>query len=186
MRFDIIKESQRFADSEVTAKLTPATLKDTATSELLELVPLLRRLSRRFERITAAVEHGQFSANVRLLADPRDRAVLSGYLHQAMVCVLAAATGLMAVILLASQGGPLIEHGVRLYAVFGYNLLVISAILAIRVLFVGSSAVPDDPLAGILRAAGLSIRDNSLKSGDCGQRRILILLAAPVRCALRY
>jgi ubiquinone biosynthesis protein len=48
--------------------------------------------------------------------------------------VLAATTGIMAVVLLASQGGPLISQGVRLYAVFGYNLLVISAVLAIRVL----------------------------------------------------
>jgi ubiquinone biosynthesis protein len=135
--FDIIKESQNFADSEVAAKLTPATLKDAATSEVLELVPLLRRLPRRFDRITAAAERGQLFANVRLLADPRDRALFTGYLHQAMVCILAAATGLMAAILLASQGGPLIGQGVRLYAVFGYNLLVISAVLMIRVLFAG-------------------------------------------------
>ena len=47
---------------------------------------------------------------------------------------LAAATGIMAVVLLASQGGPLLSQGVRLYAVFGSNLLVISAVLAIRVL----------------------------------------------------
>jgi ubiquinone biosynthesis protein len=40
----------------------------------------------------------------------------------------------MAIVLLASQGGPLLSQGVRLYAVFGYNLLVISAVLAIRVL----------------------------------------------------
>jgi ubiquinone biosynthesis protein len=135
--FEIIKESQRFADSEVAAKLTPATLKDAAAREVLELVPLLRRLPRRFDRITAAAERGQLFANVRLLADQRDRAVFSGYLHQAMVCILAAATGLMAAILLASQGGPLIGQGVRLYAVFGYNLLVISAVLMIRVLFAG-------------------------------------------------
>jgi ubiquinone biosynthesis protein len=132
--FDIIGESQRFADSEITAQLTPVNLKDAATKEALELVPLLRRLPRRFDRITAAIERGQLS-KVRLLADPRDREVISAYLHQALVCVLAATTGIMAVVLLASQGGPLISQNVRLYAVFGYNLLVISAVLAIRVLF---------------------------------------------------
>jgi ubiquinone biosynthesis protein len=41
----------------------------------------------------------------------------------------------MAVVLLVSTGGPLISQSVRLYAVFGYNLLVISAVLMIRVLF---------------------------------------------------
>jgi ubiquinone biosynthesis protein len=133
-RFDIIRESQGFADSEIAAQLAPVSLKDAAIKEVLELVPLLRRLPRRFDRITAAIERGQLS-KVRLLADPRDREVFSGYLHQAVVCVLAATTGIMAVVLLASQGGPLISQSVRLYAVFGYNLLVISAILAIRVLF---------------------------------------------------
>jgi hypothetical protein len=87
------------------------------------------------EGIADDAERGQLSANIRLLADPRDREVLSGYLHQALVCALAATTGIMAVVLLASQGGPLISQGVRLYAVFGYNLLVISAALMIRVLF---------------------------------------------------
>jgi ubiquinone biosynthesis protein len=132
--FDIVRESQRFSDTEITAQLAPVDLKDAAIKEVLELVPLLRRLPRRFDRITAAVERGQLSANVRLLADPRDQDVFSGYLHQALEGVLAATTGIMATVLLASQGGPLISQGVRLYAVFGYNLLVISAVLAIRVL----------------------------------------------------
>jgi ubiquinone biosynthesis protein len=132
--FDIIRESQRFSDTEITARLAPVDLKDVAIKEVLELVPLLRRLPRRFDRITTAIERGQLSANVRLLADPRDQEVVSGYLHQALEGVLAATVGIMAVVLLASQGGPLISQGVRLYAVFGYNLLVISAVLAIRVL----------------------------------------------------
>jgi ubiquinone biosynthesis protein len=134
--FDFVSESQRFAGTEVTAQLTQADIKDAATRELLELVPLLRRLPRRFDRITAALERGQLSTNVRLLADERDQATFAGYLHRAMVCVLAATTGIMAVVLLASNGGPLISPGVRLYAVFGYNLLVIFAVLAIRVLFI--------------------------------------------------
>jgi ubiquinone biosynthesis protein len=133
--FDIIRESQRFADDEITAQLAPLDLKDAAIKEVLELAPLLRRLPRRFDRITAAIERGQLSTNVRLLADPRDQQVFSGYLHEAFVCVLAATTGIMAAVLLTSQSGPLVSQGVRLYAVFGYNLLVISAVLAIRVLF---------------------------------------------------
>jgi ubiquinone biosynthesis protein len=133
--FDIVSEAQRFADHEITAELRSLSPKDIAINELAELVPLLRRMPRRFDRITAAIERGQLSANIRLLADTRDQEVFSGYLHQALVCALAATTGIMAVVLLASQGGPLLSQGVRLYAVFGYNLLVVSAVLGIRVLF---------------------------------------------------
>jgi len=134
--FDIVAESQRFAGREVSAQLTQGDIKDAAAKELLELAPVLRRLPRRFDRITAAVERGQLSTNVRLLADERDQATFAGYLHRAMVCVLAATTGIMAVVLLASNAGPLISPGVRLYAVFGYNLLVIFAVLMIRLLFI--------------------------------------------------
>ena len=134
--FDVIRESQGFTETEIAAQFAPVDLKEMAIKEVLELVPLLRRLPRRFDRITAAVERGQLSTNVRLLADPRDQEIISGYLHQAVVCVLAATAGISAAILLTSQGGPLLSPGVRLYAVFGYNLLLISAILAIRVLFV--------------------------------------------------
>jgi ubiquinone biosynthesis protein len=110
--------------------------KDAAAKELLELLALLRRLPRRFDRITAALERGQLSTNTRLLADQRDQATFAGFLHRAMVCVLAATTGIMAVVLLASHGGPLISQGIRLYVVFGYNLLLIFAVLTIRLLFV--------------------------------------------------
>ena len=70
----------------------------------------MRRLLRRFDRITAAIERGQPSTNVRWLPDPRDREVIHSYLHQALECVLAATSGIMAVVLLASPGGPLISH----------------------------------------------------------------------------
>jgi hypothetical protein len=63
--FDMVSESQHFADTEVTAQLAPVNLKDAGKKELLELVPLLRRLPRRFDRITAAIERGQLSTHVR-------------------------------------------------------------------------------------------------------------------------
>jgi ubiquinone biosynthesis protein len=64
----------------------------------------------------------------------------------------------MAVVLLASQGGPLISQSVRLYAVFGYNLLVISAVLAIRVLFARARwpRGPEDRPGGIAPSPGVS------------------------------
>jgi len=117
--FDIIRESQSFSDTEITAQLAPVDLRDVAIKEVLELAPSLRRLPRRFDRITAAIERGQLSTNVRLLADPRDQEVFSGYLHQALVCVLAATTGIMAVVLLASQGSAYLP---RCAAVRGLRL----------------------------------------------------------------
>ncbi len=47
---------------------------------------------------------------------------------------LAATSGIMAVLMLGLHGGPAITKTVTLYAFFGYCLLVIAAILALRVL----------------------------------------------------
>ena len=70
------------------------------------VAPMLRRLPRRFDRITAAVEGGRLNVNVRLLADERDRTTVTGWLHQLTITVLAATAGLLAVVLLAIKGGP--------------------------------------------------------------------------------
>jgi ubiquinone biosynthesis protein len=71
---------------------------------------------------------------VRLFADDRDRRHVTGLLHQVLVTVLGATAGIMAVLLLGTGGGPSVTPTVSLYELFGYNLLVVSAVLSLRVL----------------------------------------------------
>jgi ubiquinone biosynthesis protein len=51
-----------------------------------------------------------------------------------LVTFIAAAAGIMAVLMIALHGGPALTSSVSLYSFFGYCLLVIAAILAVRVL----------------------------------------------------
>ena len=51
-----------------------------------------------------------------------------------LAVALAATSGVMAVLMLGLHSGPAITQTVTLYAFFGYCLLVIAAILALRVL----------------------------------------------------
>ena len=51
-----------------------------------------------------------------------------------LLTFLAAASGIMAVLLIGLHGGPNVTRTVTLYAFFGYCLLVTAAILAVRVL----------------------------------------------------
>ncbi|WP_129664440.1 ABC1 kinase family protein [Phytoactinopolyspora endophytica] len=132
--FNLISETRSLASGYMTEQLAPDQLKQSATEELARLVPVLRRLPRRVERIANAAEHGRLGLNVRFLADERDRAVITGLLHEILVAFIAATTGIMAVILLGMGGGPEITEDVSLHELIGYNLLVISAILALRVL----------------------------------------------------
>jgi len=134
--FDIVAESRTFASGQLHSQLDPAALHRTATDELLALLPVLRRLPRRADRITGALETGRLSLNVRLFADQRDRRVVTTMLHQVLLAFLGATTGIMGVLLLGTTGGPRVSTSVSLFGVIGYNLLVVSFVLVLRVLFI--------------------------------------------------
>jgi ubiquinone biosynthesis protein len=129
--FDMVAESRGFAGAKLASSLPHA-----VGEELSALLPLLGRLPRRADRIAGALEHGRLGVNVRLLADERDRRVLTTLVHQGLLAFVAAALGLMSVLLLAARGGPLVTATVTLYQLLGYNLLVVSLLLVLRVLFV--------------------------------------------------
>lgn len=133
--FNIVTEARAFATSHLTSQLTGTSLRETATAELMSLLPMLRRLPRRIDRISSALEQGRFSVNVRLFSDERDRRYASGLLHQLVLTFLAAAAGFMAVYLLGSDEGPPFVADVSLYQLFGYNILLIGCVLALRVLY---------------------------------------------------
>jgi ubiquinone biosynthesis protein len=59
---------------------------------------------------------------------------VTGLLQQVLPTVLGASAGLMAVLLLGTPGGPQVTTSVSLFQLFGYNLLVICAVLVLRVL----------------------------------------------------
>jgi ubiquinone biosynthesis protein len=132
--FDILTDAGRFTADYLAAQLSPAALRKTATDELISLVPMLRRLPRRLDRISGSLEHGRLSINVRLLADESDRRYVTGLVHQLVLAFLAATLGVMSVLMLGLHGGPSVTHSVTLYAFFGYCLLVFAGVLALRVL----------------------------------------------------
>ncbi|MEU9835701.1 AarF/UbiB family protein [Streptosporangium sp. NPDC048047] len=134
--FDIVAEARAFSTRHLAEQTDPGRVRQALTAEMLDLLPMLRRLPRRVERIVGAAENGRFGLNVRLFADERDRRHVTGLLHQVLVTVLSATTGLMAALLLGAGPGPRVTPDVGLHQLIAYNLLVISAILALRVLVV--------------------------------------------------
>src|SRR3954451_12977061 len=87
--FDLVAESRAFAAEELAERLRPEALRRAATDEFLSLLPLLRRVPRRLDRIGAALEEGRFAVDVRLFADDRDRRVVTGPVHQVLLAVVA-------------------------------------------------------------------------------------------------
>jgi len=132
---DIAAEAQAYAADQVGSKVAPRAVKKTAADELTELLPVVRRLPRRFDRVTGALEQGRLGLNVRLFADERDRQVVTGLTHQFLLAFLGTASGIVAALLLGAPGGPQVTPTVSLYQIIGYNLLIVAAILVLRVLF---------------------------------------------------
>ncbi|MGY1603999.1 ABC1 kinase family protein [Geodermatophilus sp. SYSU D00815] len=134
--FDLVAAARRAGRARVAEALTPPRLRRSAEQELAALLPLLRRLPRRVDRIADAVEHGRLAVNVRLFADGRDRAVVTGLVHLTLSALLGAVAGIMGVLFLGMPGGPQVTDSVRLFAAFGYGLLVVAVVLVLRVLVV--------------------------------------------------
>lgn len=137
--FDIVAEARRFAAQRLAGALRPVPAARAASTELRELAPLLKGLPRRIDRIGAAIEQGRLGGG-RALADEGSRGFLTGLVHQALLTVVGATAGLMAVLLLGIRGGPMVAESTSLYQIVGLNLLVVAGGLVLRV------------LAGVLRA----------------------------------
>jgi ubiquinone biosynthesis protein len=133
---DIAAEARQYAADHVAAALSPAAVPKSVAEEVGALLPVLRRLPRRFDRVTGALEQGRLSLNVRLFADERDRRVVTGLTHQFLLALLGAASGVVAAILLGTPGGPQISPTMSLLQLIGYNLLIVGGILVLRVLYI--------------------------------------------------
>jgi ubiquinone biosynthesis protein len=128
--FDVVAGARAFAGRQVTDQLSAQNLRRTATDELLALLPLVRGVPQRIDRVVSALEAGQLT--VRVAAPPGPfggQGLVAG-----LAAAIAATTGLMAAVLLAAGGGPRISDTMTLHQLFGYLLLVVSAILGLRVL----------------------------------------------------
>lgn len=132
--FDVVAEARAFAANYLAEQFRTENVRRSAEQELAALLPVLRRLPRRVDRIAGALEQGRLAVRVRVLADETDRRVLTGLLHQVLLTALAATTGIMAVLMLGLHGGPRLTAAVSLFQFFGYCLLVVASILALRVL----------------------------------------------------
>jgi ubiquinone biosynthesis protein len=133
--FDLVEEARAFASTELTRRLSPEQLSRSVVDEVAAVLPMLLRLPRRAERISSALEQGRLSINVRMLADERDRRFIRGIVRDVLLAFLGALTGVLGILLLSTQGGPRVADSLRLFDVFGYNMLLISSVLVLRVLF---------------------------------------------------
>lgn len=132
--FNIVDESRAFAIGHLEEALDIESLRATATTEAIKLLPLIRRVPRRLDRLISALEHGQLSTRTRVLADEPDRQFITRLVHQSLLALIATAAGIVGAILLGTDGGPQVAQTLSLFHLIAYSLLIVSGALALRVL----------------------------------------------------
>ncbi len=131
--FNIIEEAEAAAAEWVGRVAVPDALQEALASEALSLLPVLRRLPRRVDRIASIAERGAFSINVRLFADEGDARFVNQLVNRALLVLVASALGLASVQLVDSVAGPALTPSVSLHQGLGYLGLACSVVLILRV-----------------------------------------------------
>jgi ubiquinone biosynthesis protein len=114
--------------------VTVSGVRGSVQDELLEVAPIVLRLPRRLDRITAAVEQGRLSANVQHRLDPSERRLLARLVDRAVLAFLGASLGVMSVLLLGVHGGPMVAGSTSLYQLLGWLGLAATVVLMLRVI----------------------------------------------------
>ncbi|WP_198165927.1 ABC1 kinase family protein [Agromyces laixinhei] len=133
--FDLLAAASGLAEERVFAAIRPGSLKEAVVDEVGTMLPILRRIPHRFDQISGSLANGRLSVNVRLFADRRDRSLLRSLVNQVVLAFLAGVLGVMAAMLLISDAGPQVTETLSLFQIFGYLLVVVSALFVLRVLF---------------------------------------------------
>ena len=133
--FDFVTEASSFAARRVADAQRPGAIVDSLEQAFEEMLPLVRRLPHRVDRITGDLAEGRLSVNIRLFADRRDRTLLRDFVSLAALTFLAGVFGIMAAMLLTSSNGPAVTNTISLFQLFGYLLVLASGVLTLRVLF---------------------------------------------------
>ena len=132
--FPMVDEAKTLAAGIASTTFGPRAMADAFTDDLGQLLPLLRKVPHRLDRIGAAMERNEWGLNVRLLADERDAMIVTRIAYRAIAALLSTGIGLVSALLLNVQGGVAVAAGVTLPETIGYLGLAASTVLGLRVL----------------------------------------------------
>jgi len=133
--YPLIDQVAMIGGGEFRAKAAPGSVTEMIQSEWAQLGPLVRRAPRHLDRIATLAEHGELGARVRLFTEPDDVAVIERLLNRIVLTVLALGVSLVAVLMLATETGPVMAGTqIRLLEVLGWGGLFAGSVLLLRVL----------------------------------------------------
>ena len=125
--FDLLEESRALANEQISDRMTPDNLREMLTTELLGILPAVRRLPRRIDRIGGALESGSLNVNIRVLADHQDRRMLARLVRQALLTTVGLVAGVLGLVYLTTPAPEV--SGVLSTATTGGALAIGSLVL---------------------------------------------------------
>jgi|GEM_PF-63034 ubiquinone biosynthesis protein len=132
--FEIVAAARTIGAEWMQDSFGPTSLRRAATDEMLGILPLIQRLPRRLDRITAALERSQFTANVRLFSDEQDARLITRMVSRVVLAFMGVGIAIASVLLLGLSGSPRITSTLSVFQLFGYFGLFCSAVLLLRVI----------------------------------------------------
>jgi ubiquinone biosynthesis protein len=133
--YPLIDQVAELGGAELTERTSPSSMQELLQSEWAQLSPLLRRAPRHLDRIATLLQHGELTTRMRWLSDARDVAVLERLLNRVVVTLLALGVGLISVLMISADAGPLLAGtDLRLVEMLGWLGLFAGTVLLLRVL----------------------------------------------------
>lgn len=131
--FDMIEEARSYAATLVRETIRLSAMRQMVQDEIMTLAPLLHRLPRRIDRISASMERGTFTMNMRVFSDERDQRFIATQIGRLSLALMGSLIGVMSVFLITSKGGPLLAPSFSLNEFLGYMGLFSSVTVMMRV-----------------------------------------------------
>jgi ubiquinone biosynthesis protein len=108
-------------------------LRALVQEEALLQLPRLRRLPGQVDELIGQAVSGRLSAQLSVFANPRDQQVVTRLVDRIVLALIAAATGIGSVVLVASDSGPTLNDDLLVNELLGYAGLTAATVLALRV-----------------------------------------------------
>jgi ubiquinone biosynthesis protein len=131
--FNVVDGARRYAAANRLGARPRNDLREQILDDLLELLPALRKVPRRLDRISDALEHGELSLRISRFADPRDAEFVSRLANRSILAFFSASIGIVGVLLLRLGGGPEILQ-TRLDVLIGYLGVIAATVLGLRII----------------------------------------------------
>jgi ubiquinone biosynthesis protein len=130
---EIVTAARELGSELLKDRFRPGSLKESATTALLEVLPIVSQLPRRINRIADDLHGGRLSVNIRMLAHENDRRYVTWLFQQVVVSILAGFCILGGIVLLVFGGaGPEMTSYMSWYTAMGYIVLFAGFVLSLR------------------------------------------------------